>query len=105
MKIQPTVLLQVTDERLRREAAAHLSGAGYHVRTAAAESPETPDLVVRDWRGEAWVAPPAVPVLTVDLSLVRGRDLDDLLVRVLGWRAPGGDHRGAPMSAHARQSR
>jgi hypothetical protein len=78
-----TIVLLTPDVALGREAATQLSAAGFVVVTNGTTD-ECPDLVLRDWRDGRWLQLGPVPVLTLDLTLVRGIDLVDIVRRVVG---------------------
>lgn len=80
----PNVVILGNDETLVERALSELSRNGCRVSAAAAVNSEDVDLVLRDWRDGRRLADPGVPVLTLDLALITGQDLIDVVGRVLG---------------------
>lgn len=110
MQISPSVRLLSSDPTVLVGAAAELSARGCRVTTSG-NDPSVgliPDLVVRDWRDVRSLEPTTIPVLTLDLSLVRGRELMAVVTRALGllprrpaprpraWRSPSRPHSASP---------
>lgn len=83
MQIRDVVVL-AGDEALLERTAVGLSRSGCRVRTRANCGFAGADLILRDWRYEPALDDPGIPVVTLDLSLVQGRDLRAVLQRVLG---------------------
>lgn len=84
MANRPTILLVVADRSLYGTAAATLDSADYDT-TGDLRSPDpAPDMIIRHWRDERRFDRPSVPVLTLDLSVVGGEDLIEVVDRVLG---------------------
>lgn len=80
----PNVAILGNDETLVERAVSELSNSG--CRVSATVEYEDVQLVVRDWRDGRRLQDPGVPVLTLDLALITGHDLIDLVGRVLGAR-------------------
>lgn len=80
----PTVVIVGNDEALVARACSELSRSGCRVSENIAGSFEDVRLVVRDWRDGRRIEDPGVPVLTLDLAIIEGQDLIDLVGRVLG---------------------
>lgn len=80
----PNVVILGNDEALVERALSELSRDGCRVSASVAASAEDVQLVVRDWRDKRCLADSGVPVLTLDLALITGQDLIDLVGRVLG---------------------
>jgi hypothetical protein len=83
MQIQNVVILG-NDEALVERALSELTRSGCRISAAAAVSSGDVQMVVRDWRDERRLDDPGVPVLTLDLALITGHDLVNLVDRVLG---------------------
>lgn len=83
------VVVLAKDDTLVRSAASELRKTGCRLNPSASVSPGA-NLIVRDWRDQTPVHDSGVPVLTVDLSVVQGRRLAEIVERVLdlGPRAP-----------------
>lgn len=93
MQQRTTVRLVTSDPALFRTAAVTLGAADYQILNDSLPEAGEPDLIVRHW-AETSSQPQfgPVPVLTLDLSLVSGEDLVEVVERVLGRRpAPGLD--------------
>lgn len=83
MQISNVVVLGC-DEALVESALSELSRDGCRVSADVAARTDDVQLVVRDWRDGRSIADPGVPVLTLDLAMITGQDLIDLVGRVLG---------------------
>lgn len=80
----PNVVILGNDEALVERALSELSRDGCRVSANVAASAEDVQLVVRDWRDGRCLDDPEVPVLTLDLAIITGQDLIDLVGRALG---------------------
>lgn len=79
------VVVLANDDTLLQPAVSELRKTGCRLSTSASVSPGA-HLIIRDWRDETPVHGTGVPVLTVDLSVVRGETLADVVERVLSLR-------------------
>ena len=77
------VVILTSDRALLHRTAADLALEGWGVRTDLASGSRA-QLVVRDWRDDRRLPDPGVPVLTLDLSVVTGSDLVEVVGRTLG---------------------
>jgi hypothetical protein len=86
MKQKATVLLVAGNPLLQRDAALTLDAAEYHVVTEDSSDAVAPDIILRHFETRMQPPPGPAPVLTLDLSLVAGADLVDVVERGLGRR-------------------
>ena len=77
------VVVLTSDRTLLHRTASGLALDGWGVRTDLASGSRA-QLVVRDWRDDRRLPDPGVPVLTLDLSIVTGPDLVEVVGRALG---------------------
>ena len=80
----PDVMILASDQSLAASTASELSKRGWSVRTGGSFGPGPAGLIVRDCRDRRRVERQDVPVLTVDLSVLNGDDLVEVVYRVLG---------------------
>lgn len=86
------VRLVTSDPALFRHAAVTLGAADFQIVSDQAIDVAEPDLILRHWVETGWQSPQDawqdhVPVLTLDLSLVSGDDLVQVVERGLGRRS------------------
>jgi hypothetical protein len=80
----PSVMILASDRDLAMKTAWALTNGGCEVRAGPAGATERPMLIVRDWRDDRHIDGLGVPVLTVDLAVLAGRELVELVYRTLG---------------------
>ena len=83
-----TVRLIASDPVLYRSAAYTLTAAHFRIMDPADRMRS--DLIVRHWAEEGAAHQPAVPELTLDLSLISGDALVEVVQRVIGPPADAG---------------
>ena len=88
MQRNPAVVILANDRVLAATTASELSRHGCSVRMGRPSGSERAALIVRDCRDRRILPEPDVPVLTVDLSVLNGDDLAEVVFRVLGLAPP-----------------
>jgi hypothetical protein len=81
----PDVVILASDHALEATTATELARRGWSVRTGSPSVSAPIALIVRDCRDRRPVERFGVPVLTVDLSVLNGDDLVEVVHRVLGF--------------------
>lgn len=85
MQHRTTVRLVASDPVLYRSAAYTLAAAHFRIVGPGPAERLRSDLIVRHWAEEEGdAAQPSVPELTLDLSLISGDALVDVVERVVG---------------------
>jgi hypothetical protein len=80
----PNVMVLASDQALEATTVSELARLGCSVRAGVPTRSSPPTLIVRDCRDRRRLDRYDVPVLTVDLSILNGEDLVEVVYRVLG---------------------